>query len=264
MKGSASGRFALGASVGIVLQFMAIVLYTRPEFGGVGVAGLLGALGAIALMFGGWHLAANKGLARGLGLAAGLLSIPGLFVLALIPARVTDQALRDAPRGDPRLFRAAAAGDAGEVARVLDEGAAVDGRDKAGRTPLHVALDQGHTKVAELLVERGAGIDCRDKLGNTPLHMAAELGSMKTAAWLVDQGADVNARGNDGWTPLHLAAAWGATEVARVLVERGADLEAVNNKGRTPKQQAEFDNYPEVVEVLRKAQSRDPDTSASA
>ena len=35
-----------------------------------------------------------------------------------------------------------------------------------GRSPLHVAAEEGHTNVVDILVKHGANVDTRDKVSN--------------------------------------------------------------------------------------------------
>ena len=254
MKKTGSGMnhklgFAISALIGVILQSVAVAVSTWEGYSWVVVAGLAGA-GAIALAFAGGSLVRVKRRSWILGACFGLLSIPGLVLLVAVPARIDDPDLLSAPKADPRLISAAASDDADQVAALLDGGAPIDGRNRAGQSVLHLALDQGHTAVVELLLARGASITARDKMGNTPLHVVAELGDSKLARLLLDKGAEVDAAGNDGWTPLHLAASWGSREVARLLMERGASRTSVNDKGNTPAQQAKNDNHPEMAELL--------------
>jgi uncharacterized protein len=98
------------------------------------------------------------------------------------------------------LHRAAGRGDAGEVRRLLDGGAAVDEADGRpdlattarwvemleevgedylpktgiGQTALMVAIRKGKRDVAELLLERGAAANATDAVGRTPLVFAVE------------------------------------------------------------------------------------------
>lgn len=110
---------------------------------------------------------------------------------------------------------------------LLQRGAPVGAADRAGRTPLHEAAWQGHSQVAELLLQRGAPAGARTGAGLTPLHWAAALGHTLLAGRLLDTPgscpADADVR---GWTAAHWAAAGGRLPVLQLLAARGgADLD---------------------------------------
>jgi len=84
----------------------------------------------------------------------------------------------DPDRPDPEfrmrpLTLAALVGDVGVARRLLDGGAAVDGRSADGRTPLHSAAFAGRVEVADLLLARGADPAARGPIGDTPADSAS-------------------------------------------------------------------------------------------
>ena len=96
-------------------------------------------------------------------------------------------------------------------------------RDPAGLSPVLVAANSGHTKLADriaaALEETPDGLDVFDAavVGNTGVMRALLSGDR----------ASVDDHGPDGYTALHLAAHFGQLEVARLLLGRGADPNAV-------------------------------------
>ena len=56
------------------------------------------------------------------------------------------------------------------------------------------ACRNGHTNVAELLLERGADVNAKGILGGTGLHWAAINGHKETVAFLLAHGADLTIR----------------------------------------------------------------------
>lgn len=56
-----------------------------------------------------------------------------------------------------------------------------------------MAVRNGHTKIASLLLQRGSEWDHHDSSMNTPLHYAAAYGWLDIIDILLKLGADVNA-----------------------------------------------------------------------
>lgn len=105
----------------------------------------------------------------------------------------------------PNLHDAAKAGDEDTVARLLDEGSDVDGRDARGITPLGVAVGFNKLPVVKALVAGGANVALTDARGNTPLHYAAGYGRKEAAGMLLAAGAIATATNGDGQTPSQVA-----------------------------------------------------------
>jgi ankyrin repeat protein len=92
------------------------------------------------------------------------------------------------------LSAAISAGDAGEVRHLIDGGANLGQPDKHRRLPLFVAVRDGKTGIAELLLERGADVNAvvyDDE--RRALFYAAEYGHLDIVRLLIVSGADVNA-----------------------------------------------------------------------
>jgi ankyrin repeat protein len=82
------------------------------------------------------------------------------------------------------LLSAVASGDVARTAALLDRGAAVDGRDELGRTPLMRAVLQSRSELVRLLLDRGADPHVADNTGNTPLQQARRQNSREIIALL--------------------------------------------------------------------------------
>ena len=137
---------------------------------------------------------------------------------------------------------------------LLEHGADINAQNKDGRTPLHVAAENGRVEVVRVLHEHGANIGAEDDAGRTPLHLAASYGSVQTVHVLLEYGANIGANDNEGRTPLHLAvvkkAGWLEVEVVRVLLEHGANVGAEDDESFTPLHLAANYGKAEVVRVL--------------
>ncbi len=134
------------------------------------------------------------------------------------------------------IFPAASSGHFQKVRRILDHfPGAVHLKDKLGRTPLHLAVINGHHETVRVLVNRGANVDARDKKGWMPLHHAAEHDHPPCAEILLNRGAHINAPTiKEERTPLHITAVENRFSTAKLLVDRGAAINPRDAWKKTP------------------------------
>lgn len=136
-----------------------------------------------------------------------------------------------------QLRHAAAVGDRGLVGKLLREGANIEAIVAGGcrLTPLHCAIQAGHSGAATELIARGANIEAKDKWGFTPLHVASENGDWRcTHILLVRGGANIHAVTDDLVTALHLGVKGGCAQVVEMLLKHGANRMAVDVDGVLP------------------------------
>ncbi|KAH7918157.1 hypothetical protein BV22DRAFT_1200081 [Leucogyrophana mollusca] len=88
-----------------------------------------------------------------------------------------------------RLLTAIVSRDIETVSRMMQEGANVNDRDHAGRTPLHVAIIAKSFDVACTLIDAGALIATRLADGRTALHLAAQAGDAAVVQKLLERSA---------------------------------------------------------------------------
>lgn len=172
--------------------------------------------------------------------------------------------------GLDELFAASRAGDAIAAWRVLEQApelAKVTGPHPiwgGEPTALHVAVENGRTDVAKLLLRAGADPNHPSDMydGWTPLLIAAGRQSHGLIELLLSYGANVDAweaaalgdlpslaaiidanpsvvrarRANDA-PPLHFAS---SVEIAKLLVDRGAPLDALDKYGSTAARSAAY------------------------
>ncbi|KAL3715542.1 hypothetical protein ACJRO7_007297 [Eucalyptus globulus] len=130
--------------------------------------------------------------------------------------------LFDALKLGDRLCAAAREGDVRAINRLLESGAAVNGRDQHGWTALHRAAFKGRADAVRTLLDKGVDVDARDEDGYTALHCGAESGQFDVVELLVKKGADVEARTNKGVTALQVAESLQYAGIMRILVHGGA------------------------------------------
>ncbi|KAM6320946.1 ankyrin repeat domain-containing protein 26 [Aegotheles albertisi] len=150
-----------------------------------------------------------------------------------------------------KLHRAAASGDLAQVRQGLRKHS-IDGRDKAERTPLHLACANGHVDVVRFLVENNCQLNLADDFKRSPLMKAVQCQQEECVALLLEHGADPNLADADGNTALHLAALCPGTTVVGLLLEHNANIDAQNKEGGTPLILAVSEHHEEIVEFLLK------------
>lgn len=133
--------------------------------------------------------------------------------------------------GDYPLHTAARRGRVVIARELLKHGGDAKATNQAGRTPLQVALLEGKTQVASVLITQGAG--------NNPqslLFMLAEAGvsDRDSLEFIIREGANTNTTNDAGATALHLAVTNGQLLLAKRLIALGADVNAPDGDGRTP------------------------------
>jgi ankyrin repeat protein len=135
--------------------------------------------------------------------------------------------------------------------RLRQRPAAVRAFDPEGRTPLHVAADEGSVEAGELLVKAGTDVDAVDKGGRTALAQAVTNDS-RFSRFLLESKADPNLALPDGRTPLHLAAARqpDSKSMLQLLLEADADPAATTKQGQTILDVAGEENRVQVAATL--------------
>lgn len=62
--------------------------------------------------------------------------------------------------------------------------------------------------------------------GRTPLHLAAQNGHYEMVSLLIAQGSNINVMDQNGWTGMHYATKAGHTNVVKLFINSSADASA--------------------------------------
>lgn len=126
---------------------------------------------------------------------------------------------------------------------LVEQGAALNQQDYAGKTPLYYAVESYPTgaiqdaqteTVLDQLIALHADLNQADKAGITPLLLAIKLGKIELAKRLITSGADPKAADQAGNTSLHYAASLAnGQELIKLLHAKGVDLNALNAEGNS-------------------------------
>lgn len=148
------------------------------------------------------------------------------------------------------LFDASDLGCLSVVEQLLDAGASVQARDRAGNTAFMLAASKGHDDIVDLLLEKGADPRQTNLLGSNALIMAVTHNRRKTARHLLALGLDVNVADGKSITPLVAAAYNGNLRMLNMLLNSGADSTIVDASGKSAIVYAAGRGYIETVKQL--------------
>lgn len=110
----------------------------------------------------------------------------------------------------------------------------VNATDKAGRTPLFIAVSAGNVAMARLLVDKGALVRVGDANLRAPIHFANWSGDKEMIDLLLEKGAVVDTRAIGAATPLIHSSLNDDFDMSRFLIERGAEIDIQCNSLTTP------------------------------
>lgn len=187
------------------------------------------------------------------------------------------------------LHRAAQDGDIPAIRHLVAQGADLNARDTAGRTPAHVAAFASNDDALMALAAAGADMNALEDgiydvltiaavandphmvslaldLGNRPdlvtsvydgtaLIAAAHLGHHEVVRRLIEGGAPLDHVNNLGWTALIEAVILGDggpdhVQTVQYLVDGGADLSITDRDGVTALRHAEGRQYGLIAEII--------------
>mmetsp|Transcript_3324 Transcript_3324/g.4513 ORF Transcript_3324/g.4513 Transcript_3324/m.4513 type:complete len:434 (-) Transcript_3324:92-1393(-) len=147
-----------------------------------------------------------------------------------------------------KLCEAAAAGNMGDLRRLLDNGVDVNEADYDQRTALHLAAAEGHMQTVEYLLKLGADVTALDRFGGSPLEDAIRHGHKEIQALLVGAGSKL--QGIAVACKLCEQAAGGDVRGLEVMMECGVFANAADYDGRTALHLAASNAKNTVVDFL--------------
>jgi uncharacterized protein len=176
------------------------------------------------------------------------------WFLAALAALLSGPSLAD----EPALAKALRAGDEAAVEQALAAGAEADAAFPDGMmTPLGLAITQGNTGLAEILLDHGASANTPGAIGMPPLAIAAQScrAGPDMVALLLARGAEIDAPAPGGMTPLLIAALMGRDDLMAMLIDSGADASVVDVFGDGMLNFAIYARNPDQVQLALSAGS---------
>jgi ankyrin repeat protein len=170
---------------------------------------------------------------------------------ALLPLFITPETVLHSDGAGNTILHIAVARRSGVdvIGAILDNGAQVDVRNKAGDTSLNIAVRQNDEPAGTLLLSRNADIFAANSTGESPLYLAFFSPDKKLRQWMLIPQT-LAARDGLGNTALHYAAQWKLDEYIPLMAALGADVEARNATGETPLFTAAKYDAPSTIRVL--------------
>lgn len=170
-------------------------------------------------------------------------AIQGLLSQGKLKANDLDEALNWAAAGD----------DPRTVQDLLKAGAAVNLKDKNGRTALFAAVNNKKLANVKIILDAGANPNIRAiDTGDTPLtsQLYFREDASELVRLLLSKGADPNIGNKFGRTPLILASFGQPASVIQELIRAGANISAQAENGDTALIVADENNNTEAAKVL--------------
>ncbi|XP_054743032.1 poly [ADP-ribose] polymerase tankyrase-1 isoform X1 [Anastrepha obliqua] len=154
------------------------------------------------------------------------------------------------------LHYAAACGHVECVRILISHGATLDAVNSDGYTPLHVGV--AYAEVAHLLLKHGANPNLKTlNTGETPLHLAIRNHSSAVANIILQTNANINETDDIDQTPLMCAIITDLDSVAVTLIERGARINLQDKEGRSALYYAVLqNNVPLTIRLLQRGARR--------
>ena len=131
-------------------------------------------------------------------------------------------------------------------------GVDINAKDWRGQTSLLLAIEEGSTPIARMLIRNNARQDIPDDKNQYPILAAAKSGLDLVVRDLIKakDGPGFDFRDDKQNSALHLAVKAKNESTVKVLLEGGADRDDMNAYGETPLDIAEEMKLKEIIEVL--------------
>ncbi len=114
-------------------------------------------------------------------------------------------------------------------------------------------MEKGLLSILELVLSYGCDPNVQlisEVGGQTPLHMAVDRGHKKFVETLLNHYADPNIQDTQGFTPLHIAARKGMVTITKMLISRGCCPTTLDSQGKTAAYWAQEYDHKDILALL--------------
>ena len=138
-----------------------------------------------------------------------------------------------------RFLQAIRRGDDEDVAGFLQKGVDAESVSETGISALHLAVEQGMLRIAEMLLKAGANPNNPHPVsGETTIIRAVRRDDAEMTWLLICHKASLCHHGYSGQTPLLCAVNQGSVQIVQMLIESGADPNHCAPDGRSARDMA--------------------------
>ncbi|XP_012553943.1 inversin-B isoform X4 [Hydra vulgaris] len=126
-----------------------------------------------------------------------------------------------------------------------------------GMTPCHVASQEGKLECLRYLLKAAHAVFSKDNEGRSFLHYAAAEGHSKVIQWLIKHcGLNPDEKDKTFTTPLHIAAWCGHDKAIETLIACGANVDCVDSSNKKPLDYAKTLGKKSTANILFEAMSK--------
>ncbi|ETN65488.1 hypothetical protein AND_002742 [Anopheles darlingi] len=127
----------------------------------------------------------------------------------------------------------------------------VNHRDEFCQTALHLCAERDEYEMARELIRYGAQINAKNRAGMTPLHLAVQRGSVRMVQLLLlDRKCSVDELNYQGETPLIRAVVSNNLALVKLLLNNGASIERLRNSDPPVLLYLVQENHEQILDYL--------------
>ena len=134
------------------------------------------------------------------------------------------------PKDNTNIQRLILDGKSNEAQELFQAKIDVNNTDEQGNTPLHAAAQVNDADLVSFLILKGADTEIKNKAGETPLHVAIKNKSVRSAE-ILGNTSNVFSKDGTGKTALELGMAEGSLFFDALITPNTAELKDANGRG---------------------------------